>query len=406
MKDKTIALGLICDEITSRICEIDNGNIGKSENSIEVLFFLTQLMRSKILVECGIKEREIDLLIEKTLNNIVKQAMSISTNSISIMNSDLGRLAFCINEINKNTGYCNAALKSLNGELLRQSLNRIKLFKKSATKDYYYDCLSGIAGALNYFLITSNIEDNLLSELVSYLVELTECITIGKREIIGYYANYKFMNKKTGYVDFGMAHGIAGVLVALSKAYSHGVRDERLVTSMHKIVSMIDEYSIKINGIIRFPRRLSYKDYVGGKCTDITVNSGWCYGNLGIVAALINAMRNIGDSSKYEKYREECILILRQPVEYYNLDSPIICHGYGSVISMQTYLYNKTRDTAFLENIERNLDRELDLFLKKREGILNYGKDFSLLQGYSGSVLSMVNAITMDLSYGRLLLME
>ena len=405
MKNSTSIFDSICTEVKSKLYTINCENINSIDENIKVLFFLTQLMRSEILRNCELSENEIDCLIKKILNNLKEMKKKINPNPISLMNSDLGCLAFCIKEINKNTGCFERLLEQLNSELIGQSLKRIKMFKKGFTKDYYYDCLSGIAGVLSYFIVTKA-EKSTLSEMTNYLISLTDNITISNQEIIGFYSNGSLIHKKNGYLDFGMAHGMAGVLMALSKAYAYGLRSERLLNAIQRIIFLIEEYSRRSKGVLQFPRRLSYKDYGESVCNNYTVNSGWCYGNLGIVTALVNTMINIKDYNGYEKYKKECALILQQPIENYNLSSPILCHGYGSVISMQTYLYRKTDDAIFLEGIVRNLEKEADSYFLEKENNENFEKDFSLLQGSAGSLLSMVNSMTMDLSYGQILLME
>ena len=158
-------------------------------------------------------------------------------------------------------------------------------------------------------------------------------------------------------------------------------------------------------GIVRYPRRLPVDCYVSKTSADLTENAGWCYGNLGIVRSLMKTAKCLRKPMKYAYYLDKLVDILAQPAKEYNLSSPIVCHGYGSVITIQTYAFLESQDERCLVNLKRNMEITLREHRKKmqEEG---YRKDFSLLNGSAGTILALCNSMTGNLTYGKLLFMD
>ena len=72
-----------------------------------------------------------------------------------------------------------------------------------------------------------------------------------------------------------------------------------------------------------------------------------------------------------------CGLPLADESLFANLSSPIVCHGYGSVISIQKYAFLESQDERCLVNLERNVEITLKEHRKKMQDE-GYRKDFSI----------------------------
>lgn len=153
--------------------------------------------------------------------------------------------------------------------------------------------------------------------------------------------------------DSGMAHGVAGPLVALAKAKRQGIQEMYLEEAIWKLFGLYEELCVENNGIVRYPRRLPIDCYVSKTSADLTENAGWCYGNLGIVRSLMKTAKYLRKPMEYAYYLDKLVDILAQPAKEYNLSSPIVCHGYGSVISIQKYAFLESQDERCLVNLER-----------------------------------------------------
>lgn len=182
---------------------------------------------------------------------------------------------------------------------------------------------------------------------------------------------------KQGHINFGMAHGVAGPLVALAKAKRQGIQEMYLEEAIWKLFGLYEELCVENNGIVRYPRRLPIDCYVSKTSADLTENAGWCYGNLGIVRSLMKTAKYLRKPMEYAYYLDKLVDILAQPAKEYNLSSPIVCYGYGSVISIQKYAFLESQDERCLVNLERNVEITLKEHRKKMQDE-GYRKDFSI----------------------------
>ena len=119
----------------------------------------------------------------------------------------------------------------------------------------------------------------------------------------------------------------------------------------------------------------------------------------------LNMLLTDATLAQYAYYLDKLVDILAQPAKEYNLSSPIVCHGYGSVISIQKYAFLESQDERCLVNLERNVEITLKEHRKKMQDE-GYRKDFSLLNGSAGTILALCNSMTGNLTYGKLLFMD
>ena len=97
----------------------------------------------------------------------------------------------------------------------------------------------------------------------------------------------------------------------------------------------------------------------------------------GIVRSLMKTAKYLRKPMEYAYYLDKLVDILAQPAKEYNLSSPIVCHGYGSVISIQKYAFLESQDERCLVNLERNVEITLKEHRKKMQDE-GYRKDFSI----------------------------
>ena len=91
----------------------------------------------------------------------------------------------------------------------------------------------------------------------------------------------------------------------------------------------------------------------------------------------LNMLLTDATLAQYAYYLDKLVDILAQPAKEYNLSSPIVCHGYGSVISIQKYAFLESQDERCLVNLERNVEITLKEHRKKMQDE-GYRKDFSI----------------------------
>ena len=405
----------IKEEIQNYIRYINGHDLeDQCEEYIQMLFFLSQMMLEKDL---ELDERVIQSMAQKLVEQIGQTLNTHFGSYDKGMCSELGMLTFSIHEIMGRTGELKETSELLNRFLLDQACQKAELFQQRKLSFDSYDMLGGIAGVVYYLLdceeIVNKPEGKLkLRELIRFLIYLSGDYSYWGKHILRYHIRrrqqFLAIEQKTmkqGHINFGTAHGVAGQLVALAKAKRKGIQEMYLEEAIWKLFGLYEELCVEENGIVRYPRRLPVDCYVSKTSADLTENAGWCYGNLGIVRSLMKTAKCLRKPMKYAYYLDKLVDILAQPAKEYNLSSPIVCHGYGSVITIQTYAFLESQDERCLVNLKRNMEITLREHRKKmqEEG---YREDFSLLNGSAGTILALCNSMTSNLTYGKLLFMD
>lgn len=214
--------------------------------------------------------------------------------------------------------------------------------KLYALTDYFlekgdYDYLLGGLGPAVYLLERAkagNI-DLFLKKVVTHLEALAFCDDGGD------YFWEQVLHDAPPRINLGIAHGIPGLLVILSKCYRLGIEPE--------ICSRL------IDGGYAFLMKSKMKD--APSCYAFSIQDGhfegstplrWCYGDLGISIAFLTVGQNMGRS----EWQEEGIRLglscaARLQKELPTLADAHFCHGSAGVGHVLTRLYHHTGLDAF-----------------------------------------------------------
>ena len=302
------------------------------------------------------------------------------------MMGGLGYMCFAVNAFKKNTGNLPNFSQSLNKLLLESSG---KLYTEVINEKGYYK---------GYYIINFHItrENQFREDEKKYFTD--------------------------GNFNFGLSHGMMGPLIAMAKAWKRGIRVDGLKDAIEELFNIYEQFKKYKGDIPIWPTQLSFDDYIKGEFNEDTrpVISSWCYGNISIARGMQKTAQYMKWIEKEEEYKKDLINIINQPIEDYNLNSPILCHGYASVLCERTFAYRENKDKEFVETIEENINTMINMFkenngyIEKHKEILQdenriiegYFEDLSFLQGTSGIILSLLGAISEDLDYGRLLLVD
>lgn len=205
-----------------------------------------------------------------------------------------------------------------------------------------FDLMQGLAGTAIYALERARRGAGvaLLARLVDRLAELSTPTPEGRlwlttaAQVPFYRAGERFPQ-----VDCGVAHGQAGVLYALAGASAWGVERAR---------ALLDEGMAAFlalrapGGEVRFPARFPVEQ--GPRPTD---RNAWCYGDLGIAAALVQIARAAGNE-RWEGVGRELALgaARRRPPHETVRDAPL-CHGAVGIAHLHHALFRMTGEGAF-----------------------------------------------------------
>mgnify|MGYP000853070688 FL=1 len=349
------------------------------------------------------------------------------------MMGGLGYMCFAVNAFKKNTGNLPNFSQSLNKLLLESSGKYANTLIESKAETFMsqYDAILGLSGALYYLLdFKWTIDEKRhLERIVDYLIGLTKYHEYKGYYIINFHITrenqFREDEKKyftDGNFNFGLSHGMMGPLIAMAKAWKRGIRVDGLKDAIEELFNIYEQFKKYKGDIPIWPTQLSFDDYIKGEFNEDTrpVISSWCYGNISIARGMQKTAQYMKWIEKEKEYKKDLINIINQPIEDYNLNSPILCHGYASVLCERTFAYRENKDKEFVETIEENINTMINMFkenngyIEKHKEILQdenriiegYFEDLSFLQGTSGIILSLLGAISEDLDYGRLLLVD
>lgn len=262
----------------------------------------------------------------------------------------IGNIAFSLRILN-DKGMKLTQFQTYFDDLIRDYYNsHIGLYYEKQTSPILYDTIYGLSGLLNYYLDDRKDQKCAIEGLMRYLISLT-----GKNEsgIINYFIMelppYAIKESESvPYLDFGMAHGILGPLIVMSKAKNQGFYADGIDEAIQILSNLYKDYTVQAeNKILKFPVQLGVKEYEQKAAKRLSFNCGWCYGNGSIALGLMRSAQYCGSSDEYEYYKEALLNILSDPIEQQGLDEPIICHGYASVLMLQMSAYFQTNDIRF-----------------------------------------------------------
>ncbi|QRK11344.1 lanthionine synthetase C family protein [Archangium violaceum] len=159
-----------------------------------------------------------------------------------------------------------------------------------------------------------------------------------------------------GYYNLGVAHGVPGVILLLARACVHGVAEERA--------------RMLLEGAVRW--LLAQRDSRDARASFGTVISAgapvrrpsriaWCYGDLGLSVALLQAARSVGRSD----WEDEALRTARRAAERPSGESGVrdagLCHGAAGNAHLFHRLYSASGEAVFREASRAWLVHTLEL---------------------------------------------
>lgn len=388
------------------INEFRRGEI-KKEAYDDVLLFCAEILENSVLVAY---QEDINSIIVAILNNLKDDIYQGGTQDISFMGvyKGIGSFAFGLRILNEKGMHLTQFQTYFDDLIEAYYDSHIRLYYETSTAAILYDAIYGLAGLLNYYLDYRKEQKGVIEGLLKYLISLTDTNEHG---VVKYFIMVvppygTIESEQVPYLDFGMAHGILGPLIVMSKAKSQGFYADGIDKAIQILNNLYKEYSVcDKNKILKYPVQLGMKGYKEKTAKRVSFNCGWCYGNGSITLGLMRAAQYCGNIEEYEYYREALLQILREPIEQHGLYEPIVCHGYASVLMIQMSAYFQTKDIRFLETLDENVYVTLKYhakYWKKTE----YQREYSMLEGANGVMLALLKTLGEKIVSNRLLLLE
>lgn len=113
-----------------------------------------------------------------------------------------------------------------------------------------------------------------------------------------------------------------------------------------------------------------------------------------------------GMSEKYGYYEKTLLKVINQPIKRYNFQLPILCHGYASIIAIQIGMYKECENEEFLQTLERNVKRAINIQNIYKDKNREYESDFSILQGTGGVMVTLADTLNLSMNYRKMLMIS
>jgi lantibiotic modifying enzyme len=262
------------------------------------------------------------------------------------------------------------------------------------------DYLHGAFGILHYFLSRdkSPFVEKCIGSILDEIHENIHC----KED---YFIQNEFHEDVKNKVDFGLAHGQAGLLLILLQAVEEGYDVERTLGLVNNCISFLlkhlqepiqDKYSY-------FPIHVDKESGGLGSLNRLA----WCYGDLNI-CLLLYRMANFLDNSRYRKVADLVGLssIMRVSPEATLCTDSHFCHGSSGIAELYRAFYFM-RPLPEYENAYHFWIRKTVDFLRSELDKGAYiNKETNLLEGLVGPTLSLLSFVSEEkLDWQKLLLL-
>jgi lantibiotic modifying enzyme len=210
-----------------------------------------------------------------------------------------------------------------------------------------------------------------------------------------------------GCYNLGLSHGMPGIIVFLAEAYVLG--EQRALPLLEGAVSWLLSTKQNYANGSHFTYSLDVTHPEHASQPQFGSRIAWCYGDLGIVAALMIAAQHAGR----EDWAEEALSLARdvaaRGVEGSGCMDAGLCHGAFGNAHIFNRLYQATGDPALLQAFEKWMQLGFDM-RKPGEGLAGYYMWFphrdgeaerspwvpepALLEGVAGIGLALIAALT------------
>ncbi len=277
-------------------------------------------------------------------------------------------------------------------------------FAAGNPKEGDYDLVKGLVGIGCYFLarLPRPAAARGLEAVVDYLARTAEPVEDGITWFTPFEVLESFGRSSSpeGHRNVGLAHGVSGIVAFLAETISAGVAVERASNLLDKASNWVLAQEI-LPGELRFP---AWIDAATGRA--IPTRVGWCYGDLGVALALLNAARRIGN----DHLAAEALRIGRRVANVRGNEACVndagLCHGAAGVAHLFNRIYQASGEAVFAETARFWYRRALQMRVTDK-GVAGFRSHFptegsnqpwldqaGLLTGSAGVALAFMAAIS------------
>ncbi|MCU1685196.1 MAG: hypothetical protein JWQ81_5935 [Amycolatopsis sp.] len=212
----------------------------------------------------------------------------------------------------------------------RQSRGRLPLLRE-------FDLIDGLTG-LGAHLLHRDPTDPLLTEVLTYLVTLTQPVTVDGAALPGWWTSTAPTGQPSpqwtrGHGNLGIAHGIAGPLALLALAHRHGITVDGHTEALDTILDFYDDHRVEHARGPSWPATITDPVPAAPLAGDaLPDRPSWCYGTPGIARAHQLAGLALGDRARAAAAEHALAACLSAPDQLALLAESTLCHGLAGAV--------------------------------------------------------------------------
>jgi len=234
-------------------------------------------------------------------------------------------------------------------------------------KNGNWDPLHGMVGLGIYFL-----ERNKETGEKKYLGKIIDLLSLMRTRIEEYrvwitpgYGEYSNDN-----YNFGMAHGMPGILSFLAQVHAHGIKQKEIAEMISSSLPFLLRHEYQNDNECSFPNSIDVNPKNGGQKHGSRL--AWCYGDLCMANTLVHCGKSLDQKDYLAKGIEIAIKTTKRDLESSGcMDAPF-CHGTVGLVHQYNRFYRLTGNYIFKYACEKWIDITLEQFYRPGQGVGGY----------------------------------
>jgi hypothetical protein len=252
-----------------------------------------------------------------------------------------------------------------------------------------YDLLHGLTG-IGRLLLRHAPGNDALGRILTYLVRLTEPITIAGTTLPGWWTSHdpdRLIPTPGGHANNGLAHGITGPLALLSSAHRAGVTVNSQIDAIQTICGHLDTWRQDRETGPWWPQWITRDDVCCGRPSYTSPpRPSWCYGTPGIARTLQLAAMAVHDTARQEATEDALARCLSDPAQLALITDPGLCHGWAGLYQTAW----RAAAEALTPSIGQQLAHVGDVLVQRAQAMTDLPG--GLLEGTAGLALALHTA--------------
>lgn len=249
-----------------------------------------------------------------------------------------------------------------------------------------FDFLHGALGVANYFL--NQTDENSQNWLQEFNKQLLSKATLHNDDTLSFTSTVYKDNQPVKVINFGLSHGMASIIYHFQNCLKHkALATPELKKALLQLIAFFRKNQNDLSVYATY-----FTNWIDAAGTKSNSRLGWCYGDLGIGVALLQAAETLNDA-ELKTYSLEVLkhTTYRLEMEKEGLNDAGICHGTAGLLKIYRNLFRQTNLLEFKNAGDYWLQKTLDQATHtsgvegyKKFNQSGYENDYGLLEGTTG----------------------